>query len=259
MRTHIDSPSAWFESWFDSPHYHRLYSNHDRREAEVFVDRIVQWLVPKPGSRMLDLGCGAGRHARALAAHGFDVMGLDLAAETVSRARQHETRRLKFVHQDMRERFGHERFDHVFSFFTSFGYFPDAGQDDRVVRNIADSLRDRGTLVLDYLNVAWSERRLVASELREIDGYRYLISRWSDAGHFFKRIETDDPASGGTRVHVERVAKFRLRDFEVLLGRRGLEIVTVFGDYDLGPYDADESPRLIVVARKATATARQAA
>src|SRR5262245_50293943 len=191
MNSQVTVSPAWFESWFDTPHYHRLYAGHDAREAVFFVDRLVEQLGPAPGARMLDLGCGGGRHAIALATHGFDVTGLDLAAETIRRARRFETPHLHFVRQDMREPFGHEPFDHVFSFFTSFGYFTDEGDDARVLRNIADALNPDGTLVLDYLNVAWSERRLVTSEQREVDGHRYRISRWTDALHFYKRIEAD--------------------------------------------------------------------
>jgi len=249
----------WFESWFDTPHYHRLYAGHDRLEAVRFVDRLVEWLHPRAEARMLDLGCGAGRHARALADHGFDVTGLDLAADTIRRARRHETSRLHFVHQDMRVPFGHERFDVVFSFFTSFGYFAGDDEDERVVRNIADALRPEGTLVLDYQNVAWSERRLVAAEEREIDGHRYRISRWSDEAHFFKRIETDGTDGSAPRRHMERVAKLRLRDFERLLAHAGFAVETVFGDYELSPYDEAASPRLIVVARKRAAAARKRA
>ena len=258
MNSQVTVSPAWFESWFDTPHYHRLYAGHDRREATYFVDRLVDWLAPAPGSRMLDLGSGSGRHALALAAHGFDVTGLDLAPETIRRARRFESERLHFVHQDMREPFGHERFEYVFSFFTSFGYFGDGDDDARVLRNVADALLPDGTLVLDYLNVAWSERRLVASEQREVEGHRYRIARWTDPGHFFKRIEVD-AGNGAAELHMERVAKLRLPDFERLLARAGLQIEAVFGDYALGPYDADASPRLIVVARKRAMVARQAA
>jgi len=259
MNPILRTAPAWFESWFDTPEYHRLYAAHDDREAAAFVDRLVNWLAPPPGARMLDLGCGAGRHAHALAAHGFDVIGLDLAPETIRRAQRHETSRLHFVHQDMREPFGHEKFDHVFSFFTSFGYFADAAEHDRVIDNVADALRDAGTLVLDYLNVGWSERRLVASEQRNLDGRRYDISRWSDGTHFYKRIEAEANSGGDRVVHEERVAKFRLPDFERMLRRRGLAIEAVFGDYELRPFDAETSPRLIVVARKRAAAQQQAA
>ena len=56
---------------------------------------------------------------------------------------------------------------------------------------------------------------------------------------------------GHTSVqHVERVARFSVGDFDRLLGANGLTIDEVYGDYRLGTYAADSSPRLILVARK---------
>ena len=81
----------WFEAWFDSPHYHQLYVHRDTAEAVTLVDRLIDRLQPAPGARVLDLGCGAGRHSRALAARGFDVTGLDLSAQSLARARRSET------------------------------------------------------------------------------------------------------------------------------------------------------------------------
>jgi len=252
--TRVLAAPPWFEAWFDTPDYHRLYSGRDDCEAEQFVASLMAWLRPSPDARLLDLGCGSGRHARALARRGFQVTGMDLAASSIREAQRHETPRLHFHRHDMRDPFGTECFDHVFSFFTSFGYFDDAGHD-RVVANIASALRPEGALVLDYLNVAYSERVLVPVEEREVAGHRYRIERWSDSHHFFKRISIGN----GGDAYVERVAKFRLGDFERILGRQGLHLETALGDYELGAYDAERSPRLIVVARKPAANALRAA
>jgi SAM-dependent methyltransferase len=251
-------PKPWFEEWFDTADYHRLYSTHDEREAAEFVDALVERLRPAPGAAMLDLGCGAGRHSRALATRGFAVTGMDLAGESIRAARRQRTAGATFLRHDMRVPFGHERFDHVFSFFTSFGYFETEEENQRIVRNMFDALRDCGTLVVDYLNVAWSERRSVPAETREIDGRRYRISRWSTPGHFFKRIEIVDRSGKVKHVHFEQVAKLRLADFERMLSARGFEIESVFGDYRLGAYDAENSPRLVIVARKRAAALRAA-
>jgi SAM-dependent methyltransferase len=57
-------------------------------EPERFALRR-EWLLERvaPGASVLDLGCGAGRFAAALAAHGADVVALDAAPEAVRRAR----------------------------------------------------------------------------------------------------------------------------------------------------------------------------
>src|SRR5262245_4528807 len=126
------APRQWFACWVDSPDYHALYASRpypalygyrDNAEAVAFVDALVERLRPAPGARVLDLGCGSGRHARHLNAKGLDVTGLDLAASSIRTARRSENEHLRFRRHDMRVPFGRAAFDCVFNFFTSFGYF----------------------------------------------------------------------------------------------------------------------------------------
>jgi SAM-dependent methyltransferase len=242
----------WFASWFDSEHYHRLYAHRDDREAGPFIDRLIARLRPAVGADVLDLGCGSGRHARRLASHGFRVTGLDLSTESLALARQRAradaTSRasLRFVRQDMRQPFGDDAFDHVFSLFTSFGYFEDPSDHLTVVRNMAASLRPGGWLVLDYLSVRDAERRLLRSPEETIarDGVTYRITRWSDSDAIYKRIAIEGVE------HVERVAKLTLEDFRFLFALNGLRVEEIYGDYQLSPFDAESSPRLILLARR---------
>jgi SAM-dependent methyltransferase len=251
--TETPAKPEWFASWFDSAHYHRLYAHRDQAEAGAFIDRLIGRLDPKSGAAMLDLGCGSGRHARSLAARGFDVTGIDLSAGSLARARQFSTPSVRFVEQDMREPFGDHAFDFVFSLFTSFGYFEDRGEHLTVVQNIARSLRDRGSVVLDYLNVHHAEQHYQAHEAIERDGVRYELSRWSDAEAIFKRIVINDRSLVTPLEYVERVAKLTLSDFRALFAACGLAIEGVFGDYELADFNEGSSPRLIVVATRHTA------
>ena len=241
--------SDWFASWFDSSHYHKLYAHRDETEAARFLDELMSRLRPRHGARVLDLGCGAGRHSRYLASKALRVTGMDLAAASIREAKKSEQSRLRFLRHDMRVPFGRNVFDYVFNFFTSFGYFEEPGEHMAVVRNIATSLRDGGRLVLDYLNVRHAEARLTSKEVKEIDGVVYRLTRWTDADHFFKRIVVDDGATQPLE-YVERVAKFTLRDFERKFACHHLTIEEVHGDYRLSSYDDLHSPRMILVARK---------
>src|SRR5262249_31247769 len=65
-----------------------------------------------------------------------------------------------------------------------------------------------------------------------------------------KRISVDDPRSDAPLEHLERVARFGLADFELMFAVHGLRIDQAYGDYGLGPFDADASPRLILEATK---------
>jgi SAM-dependent methyltransferase len=251
----VETPAKpeWFASWFDSAHYHRLYANRDQAEAGAFVDRLIGHLHPDSGAAMLDLGCGSGRHSRSLAARGFHVTGIDLSAGSLARARQFATPFVRFVEQDMREPFGEDAFDVVFSLFTSFGYFEDRRDHLKVVQNIARSLHDGGTVVLDYLNVHHVERHRLAHETVDREGVRYDLTRWSNADAIFKRIVINDPSLVAPLEYVERVARLTLKDFHGLFAACGLVVEAVFGHYELAGFDEATSPRLIIVATRRTA------
>jgi SAM-dependent methyltransferase len=245
----IGSNANWYKKWFDSTFYHQLYSNRSEKEATDFIDVLLDELDPPANATMLDLGCGAGRHAKWLAAKGFDVTGLDLAASSIRIAKKYEKTNLGFAKQDMRDPFGRNRFDYVFNFFTSFGYFKNDEDNHKVIRNICDALKPGGLLVLDYLNVAWSEERLVAEETKEIDGIIYHISRWTDERFFYKKIAIDNMPAGHSEF-VEQVARFDLDDFESMFEQNGLKFEKVYGDYHLNKYDSNASPRMILLAGK---------
>ena len=245
--------AEWFASWFDSPHYHRLYAHRNVAEAAGFIDALVERLRPRADARVLDLGCGTGRHARHLASKGYDITGIDLSASSIAVAKQAERPHLRFRRQDMRMPFGHRAFDYVFNFFTSFGYFQAPRDHEAVVRNIAAALQDGGRLVLDYLNVHYADGHLRPREERVIDGVAFRITRAVENGFFVKRIDVDDAVGGPPVQYVERVARFTLAEFDRLFTGHGLTIEDVYGDYDFSAYDTLTSPRLILVARKAAA------
>jgi SAM-dependent methyltransferase len=141
-----DNNNAWFKNWFDSSFYHQLYANRDEKEAATFIDELINELQPAAHSRMLDLGCGSGRHSKYLASKGFDVTGIDLAASSIRQAKRSETGKLRFYRHDMRIPFGRNAFDNVFNFFTSFGYFDDPSEDHKVVNNIYSALKPGGSI-----------------------------------------------------------------------------------------------------------------
>ena len=244
----INNP-AWFRQWFDSVFYHQLYANRSEKEAIDFIDALLNELAPAEKSSMLDLGCGAGRHSKYLASKGFNVTGLDLAASSIRTAKKFENDHLHFGRHDMRDPFGKNCFDYVFNFFTSFGYFKNDEENHRVIRNIFNALKPGGSLVLDYLNVAWAEERIVPEETKEIDGIVYHITRWTDEKFFYKKIVIEDMPEGQSEF-TEQVAKFDLNDFDELFEKNGLQLEKVFGDYGLNAYDSKTSPRMILMAGK---------
>ncbi|MBE7171731.1 MAG: methyltransferase domain-containing protein [Williamsia sp.] len=243
-------PAEWFKEWFNSPYYHQLYFHRDEKEAAAFISHLLEHLQPAPGSRMLDVACGRGRHSKILAAKGFDVTGIDLSFDSIREARKAEADNLHFFQHDMRLPFWINYFHYAFNFFTSFGYFRTERENNNAVRTIASSLQSDGILVLDYLNVHYAEDHLVHITDKEIEGVNFHITKWFDETHFFKKIIVEDEQLNEPLVFVERVAKFTLGDFNDMFSFHHLQLQEVFGDYHFEPYHVKKSPRLIMVARK---------
>ena len=241
---------AWYKDWFNSHYYHLLYQHRDEDEALQFINTLIGYLNPAKGSTMVDVACGKGRHSKALADMGFDVTGIDLSAASIEEAKKDEDEYLHFFQHDMRLPFWINYFDYAFNFFTSFGYFKTRREHDNAIRTIAQSIKMGGTFVMDFLNVHYAEDHLVHQSEKEIDEVNFLITKWYDETHFFKKIVIEDDRLEEPFIYTEKVAKFSLGDFTEMFAYQGLQIQEVFGDYNFSGYDVKKSARLIMIAKK---------
>lgn len=240
----------WYKDWFNSPYYHLLYSHRDEQEAALFIDRLLTFLKPSAGSRMLDIACGKGRHAFQLASKGFDVTGIDLSEASISEAKRQESDELHFYIHDMRQPFWINYFDYAFNFFTSFGYFNTQREHHDAIRTIAQSIKLNGLLIMDYLNAENEKITAEAESTQLIDNCTFRISKYKENDRLLKKIEVKDSAAGSNMTFMEKVAAFNLEDFRQMFLQYGLSIENTFGDYELHPFDKWNSPRLILIARK---------
>lgn len=241
----------WFENWFETPYYHILYQNRNSLEAAEFIKNLIGEIKLPEGKKVLDLACGKGRHSVTLAKLGFDVTGIDLSKNSIEHARRFETDKLTFQIHDMRKPLD-ERFDAVFNFFTSFGYFENLDDNLKVLQSVEQMLDSDGVFVLDYLNGHFVKSNLVLTENKNLNGVTFHISREIENGFIVKTIRVDDVHKNVNRVYTEKVADFSLEDLERLTEKAGLKITALYGDYELKPYDKNTSSRLILVCAKAT-------
>jgi SAM-dependent methyltransferase len=242
--------SNWFKEWFNSPYYHKLYFEHDEKEAAAFIKKLFTLLQPAAHAKLLDVACGRGRHAKLLAANGFDVTGIDLAPSSIAIAKQMENGHLHFFEHDMRLPFWINYFDYAFNFFTSFGYFRTEREHYNAVRTIANALKPHGAVVIDYLNVHYAEDHLVHKQEKVIDNVTYYLTKWFDETHFYKKIVIEDEQLDAPLEFTEKVAKLSLGDFNDMFAFHHLQMQEVFGDYSLASYDVRNSPRMIMIAKK---------
>lgn len=244
----------WFASWFDSPYYHLLYQHRDDNEAKQFIGHLTEALQLPQGAKVLDLACGKGRHSITLAQMGFNVTGADLAPNSIASAEQTSAAlqldQLRFIVHDMRASIPGATFTAVFNLFTSFGYFDTLQENQAVCAAIAQMLEPNGLLVIDFLNANKVIANLVKEDTVHRNDVSFFIERWHDDTHIYKKIKISDPKNNAEiGTFVERVQALGLSDFQALLAT-DFDLVASYGSYDLAPFAATSSDRLILIAKK---------
>src|SRR5436190_11294354 len=160
--------TEWFEEWFGEE-YLQLYPHRDAAEADRAVGLIGERIGLEPGWRVLDVACGAGRHARAFEEARARCIGLDLSAALLRVAHQVTTAPL--VRADMRALPIRPRsMDLTVNLFTSFGYFDRDAEHAAALGEMVGTLRPGGWFVIDFLNAPAVRAQLVPRETRRLDG-----------------------------------------------------------------------------------------
>jgi SAM-dependent methyltransferase len=239
-----------FNEWFDTHYYHLLYKHRDHDEAARFIDRLIEHLHPKQGCSMLDIACGKGRHALQLSEKGFNVTGIDLSENSIESAQLLSNVNLHFFVHDMRLPIPVEPVDYAFNFFTSFGYFETVQEDEQAIASMADSIKEGGWLVMDYVNMVRTEKELVPHTEQTIEGIHFISERSIGDRFIHKQIKVVDPAMSSPFFYEERVARYRVNDFEKMFVKTGLTLHAVLGNEYLDAFDPEDSSRLILIAQK---------
>lgn len=250
-----DSGPSWHEEIFDDS-----WTSLEPRSAGFHAREEVRFLmkycgVPRNG-KILDVGCGVGRHAMEMASAGYHVVAIDRSRSYLTKAVEEANRtdlKIKFVEGDMRAFSLPPSFDAVTSLHTSFGYFSDR-DNVKALRCMASSLAPGGQLILDVVNRDW-----VASI-----GARRLW--WEHRGFLVMEdvIFRDDTG----RLEVERTVvgenaprwdqKFQVRLYTVaeyveMFRTLGLDLIDVTGNLaHPGVYLGSSNHRMILRARKPT-------
>jgi SAM-dependent methyltransferase len=104
--------------------YDALYQDKDYAAECDLLEGVFRSCGRGPVQRVLDLGCGTGRHSVAMAERGYDVVGVDRSPEMLARARERGGSAL-FQQGDITSFNLGERFDAVLIMFAVLGYMTD--------------------------------------------------------------------------------------------------------------------------------------
>jgi len=145
----LKAPENWWEDFFEGLSVQlwleAVPAEHTEREAE----RIAAALALPAGAEMLDVPCGGGRLALALAARGHRVTGVDWSREFLAHATAAPAAAtVTWEQRDMRDLPWPERFDGAFCVGNSFGYLDDDG-NAAFLRAVAATLKPGGRLLLE--------------------------------------------------------------------------------------------------------------
>jgi D-alanine-D-alanine ligase len=211
----------------------------DAPQSQAEVAKIEALLHLEPPLHVLDVGCGTGRHAIAMAQRGYHVVGIDIAHTYLERARaaaQKQGLPIEFRHQrgaDLTERNTYDlalAYDHTLGFMTE-------SELAAHFKRIQAALTKEGRLFLTLAGPklipgrpyertkSWSEQgdKLILSEKYLKNGYR------------IERCIVIDKQKDALIEYHERQRAFALADVRALLSTAGFHPIVCLKDLDGTP------------------------
>ena len=226
---------------------HTQHFTPERTRLEV--DALVRALGLTPSERVLDLGCGWGRHLAELRRRGFtNLVGVDVQGAFLEPVEGVVMLERDVTGLEVEADFD-TKFDAVYCAFNALFSHADAAQ--KVFQTVSKALKPGGRFLLDTQN----RERLVQTEharswrgggelpwLLEESSFDLLTGSQSI---FQRRIFSD----GHTEERTLTRYHYTLTELVNLAKAAGLALTAVYGDWQLGPYTA-QSPRTMLITRK---------
>ena len=242
-RPRLTAGGHWFEPLAD--HLGAAYLRYSfTKGTDQEVAFLVDELALRAGDRLLDVGCGPGRHAHAFAARDVEVVGVDIAQRfidvAVSQAAEGEPAR--FVRMDARELPFDREFDAVISLCQGAFGLVGPGDDERVLAGIARALKPGGRFAISAFSSYFQVRYPQAAGTFDVE-----------TGVHHEHTVIKDEAGADATAELWTTC-YTPRELRLLVGRAGLVVDAVWsvepGRYERTP-PTIESPEFLVVGRKA--------
>lgn len=235
----------WFEPVADhlgAAYLRYSFTKGTRQEVEFLVGALDL----QPGMRVLDVGCGPGRHAHALAAYGVVVLGIDISARFVDLAAASAPPGATFERLDARALVAEDRFAGTFDAVIclcqgAFGLMTAEGHDEIVVAGMARALRAGGRLALSAFSSYFV--------MRHWDGAQFD----ADTGVNHERTEIRDEAGVAVETSLW-TGCYTPRELRLLSAAHGLRVDSINsvepGAYTFAAPSVDTAEYLLLATRR---------
>ena len=228
----------WFEPIAD--HLGAAYLRYSfTKGTRQEVDAVVGWLGLQPGMRVLDVGCGPGRHAHELASRGISVHGIDISQRFIDIARSSDVDGATFERLDARSLTFDAEFDAVICLCQgAFGLMTANGNDLDVLTGIRRALRPGGRLALSAFSAYFA--------VKYHDGATFD----ADTGVSHEVTEVKNEQGRGTEVDLW-TGCYTPRELRLLMEKVGMAVDHIYS-VEPGRYVADppsvETPEFLLIA-----------
>ena len=139
-----------------------LDENHTwAKHAPYEVEKIVAYCQLRPGSSVLDVGSGNGRHCIELSKRGMNCLGTDFAETLVTKATKKTAEAnvsgVQFRCEDFRSAALGRQFDAVICLYDVIGTYPENADNQRIIGNLAKHVKAGGHVLISVMNYESTE------------------------------------------------------------------------------------------------------
>ena len=243
----------WARDYFERGYAQRWGLQAPTDDVRLQADSLWNLLQLCPRSRVIDIGCGHGRHALALARSGADVVGLDFSVALLNRARHLAAdlqTQVRWVRGDMRRLPCRSECARAAILIDAFGFFDSEAEHDEVLREAARVLTTGGRLALKVVNGGPILSAFRETNREERDGVVISISSTltMDPPRMTQRISVSGPRGQGEYERRQRL--YRAEELGAALEHAGFAIVGVFAGPDGASFDPTVSETIWIVGQR---------
>lgn len=251
----MSKTNKWYETFFDGLYAKVLQGQCNYKQTQVEAKLIKRILKLRKGQHVLDCPCGYGRITFELQKLGLNVTGVDLTAKYLQKARctaKVQDMDIPFVRCDMRKLPFDNKFDAVINWFTSFGYFAQAG-NIQAAQAAYSALKPDGKFIIETINKTWLLPVFISEKADEINGVH--IKRKAKLNKNNDRIDDCWTMSKGNKTEKRSfsICIYNSTTLRALLQQAGFKNIQFFGrasTSDAPNRLTRHSRRLIAVATK---------